>query len=52
MVVVHLRGSRVAPIHIHTTLWIVVVHLVGSRATPKHQHTTLWNVDGGGPLDG
>ena len=31
MVVVHLMGNRVAPIHLHTTLGIVVVrNLVGS----------------------
>ena len=31
MVVVHLMGSRVAPIHLDTTLWMVMVrNLVGS----------------------
>ena len=50
MVVVHLRGSRVAPIHIHTTLWMVVVrNLVESIVV---MHSVGDGRDGGTALYG
>ena len=50
MVVVHLRGSRVAPIHLHATRWTVVVrNLVGSMVVV---HLTEDGRDGGTALYG
>ena len=34
--VVHLRGSLVAPIHIHTTLWMVVVRILEGSIVVMH----------------
>ena len=50
MVVVHLMGSRVAPIHLHSTQWMVVVpNLVGSMVVV---HLVEDGRDGGTALYG
>ena len=50
MVLVHLMGSRVAPIHLDTTQWMVVVrNLVGSMVV---MHLVGDGRDGGSALYG